>query len=43
MHQVRRDPNGDHNTAVALILVAIPVVIILLALGVVIFGSLVLP
>ncbi len=43
MHQVRPDPSVDHNTAVALILVAIPVVIILLALGVVIFASLVLP
>ncbi len=43
MHRVLRDPNGGRNMAVALILVAIPVVIILLALGVIIFGSLVLP
>ena len=37
------DPSVNHDTAMALILVAIPVAIILIALGMIIFGGLVLP
>jgi hypothetical protein len=42
MPQTLRDP-ASYDTAVALILVATPVAIILVALGMTIFGSLVLP
>jgi hypothetical protein len=42
MPQILRDPIS-HNTAMALILVAIPVAIILIALGMIVFGGLVLP
>jgi hypothetical protein len=43
MPQTLRDPSVNHDTAMALILVAIPVAIILIALGMIIFGGLVLP
>jgi len=43
MPQTLRDPSVSHDTAMALILVAIPVAIILIALGMIVFGSLVLP
>jgi hypothetical protein len=42
MPQTLRYPLS-HGTAMALILVALPVAIIVLALGMIIFGSLVLP
>ena len=43
MPQTLRDPSVSHDTAMALILVAIPVAIILIALCMIIFGGLVLP
>jgi len=43
MPQTLRDPSVSHDTAMALILVAIPVAIILIALSMIIFGGLVLP
>jgi len=43
MPQTLRDPSVSHDTAMALILVALPLVIIVLALAMIIFGSLVLP
>ncbi len=43
MPQTLRDPRVNHDTAMALILVAIPVAIILIALSMIIFGGLVLP
>jgi hypothetical protein len=43
MPQTLRDPSVSHDTAMALILVAIPVAIILIALGMIVFGGLVLP
>ena len=42
MPQIVRDP-VSHNTAMALILVATPMAIILLAVGMIVFGGLVLP
>ena len=42
MPQTLRDP-VSHNTAMALILVATPMAIILIAVGMIIFGGLVLP
>lgn len=43
MPQTLRDPSVSRDTAMALILVALPVAIILIALGMIIFGGLVLP
>ncbi len=43
MPQTLRDPSVSHDTAMALILVAIPIAIIFIAVGMVIFGGLVLP
>jgi len=43
MPQTLRDPSVSHDTAMALILVAIPVANILIALGMIVFGGLVLP
>jgi len=43
MPQTLRYPSFSHDTAMALILVAIPVAIILIALGMIVFGGLVLP
>ena len=42
MPQILRDP-ASHDTAMALILVATPVVIILIAVGMIIFSGLVHP
>ncbi len=43
MSQTLRDPSVSRDSAMALILVAIPVAIILIALGMIIFGGLILP
>ncbi|HUJ36176.1 MAG TPA: hypothetical protein VLW88_00675 [Hyphomicrobium sp.] len=42
MSQTLRAPVG-HSTAMALILVATPIAIVLIAVGMIIFGSLILP
>jgi hypothetical protein len=42
MAQILRDPTS-YDTAMALILVATPMAIILIAVGMIIFGGLVLP
>ncbi len=43
MAQTLHDPSVSHDTAVALILVAIPVAIILIELGMIFYGTLILP
>ena len=43
MSQTLRDPSVSHDTVMALILVALPVAIVVLACAMIIFGSLVLP
>ncbi len=43
MPQTLRDHSVSHDTALAFILVAIPMAIILLAIGMIVFGGLVLP